>query len=158
MTPSLTVCSQPVSMDGVRFLISQPQLFYPCFDNDEMVVAENFIVEFKFDGRLYRVQLAPGFKFDGASIPKWAWSIVGSPYTGKYRLATLVHDAFYKIKHGPRKLADDIMLHLMKSSGVGSIKANTIYRSVRVGGSSAWKQKRKKEQADLVSIFSVETE
>lgn len=32
------------------------------------------------------------FKFDFASIPRFAWRIVGPPATGKYRYAAIIHD------------------------------------------------------------------
>src|ERR1700674_3220752 len=35
-----------------------------------------------------------GLVFDGASIPQALWSIIGSPYTGLYRRAAVIHD-FY---------------------------------------------------------------
>src|SRR5207248_6138643 len=37
--------------------------------------------------------LAPkGWVVDGASIPQWAWSVIGGPFEGKYRDASVVHD------------------------------------------------------------------
>src|SRR5690348_6841794 len=33
-----------------------------------------------------------GSVVDGASIPKFAWSIIGGPFEGKYRDASVVHD------------------------------------------------------------------
>jgi len=33
-----------------------------------------------------------GARIDGASIPRFAWSIVGGPYEGKYRAPSVVHD------------------------------------------------------------------
>lgn len=33
-----------------------------------------------------------GSVVDGASIPQVLWSVVGSPYTGEYRNASVVHD------------------------------------------------------------------
>jgi hypothetical protein len=32
------------------------------------------------------------WSIDGASIPRALWTLVGSPYTGNYRLASIVHD------------------------------------------------------------------
>jgi hypothetical protein len=34
-----------------------------------------------------------GMVTDGASIPRWAWTIIGSPFTGEYREAAVIHDA-----------------------------------------------------------------
>lgn len=39
---------------------------------------------------LWSVQL--GCTVDGASIPKFAWSIVGGPFSGAYRLSSGIHD------------------------------------------------------------------
>src|SRR5262245_9101617 len=37
--------------------------------------------------------LAPeGSVVDGASIPRFAWSIIGGPFEGKYRNASVIHD------------------------------------------------------------------
>src|SRR6185503_21219999 len=33
-------------------------------------------------------------KVDGASIPSVFWSIMGAPYTGKYREASIIHDYY----------------------------------------------------------------
>ena len=33
-----------------------------------------------------------GWVIDGASIPVFAWSIIGGPYNGKYRNASVIHD------------------------------------------------------------------
>lgn len=37
-----------------------------------------------------------GFISDGASIPKFLWSIVGSPWSGKYTQAAVLHDWLYR--------------------------------------------------------------
>ena len=46
------------------------------------------------------IKVPAGFKFDFASIPKFAWSWIGSP-TGKYGPASLIHDWFVSMRHGP---------------------------------------------------------
>jgi hypothetical protein len=33
-----------------------------------------------------------GAVVDGASIPRFAWSVTGGPFTGKYRNASVIHD------------------------------------------------------------------
>src|SRR5438128_1485511 len=33
-----------------------------------------------------------GTRIDGASIPRFAWSIVGGPFEGKYRAPSVIHD------------------------------------------------------------------
>lgn len=41
-------------------------------------------------GRLWKAD--ENDKVDGASIPRALWTLVGSPYTGDYRRASIVHD------------------------------------------------------------------
>jgi hypothetical protein len=35
-----------------------------------------------------------GLITDGASIPQFLWSVIGSPYTGNYRRAAIIHDYY----------------------------------------------------------------
>jgi hypothetical protein len=44
------------------------------------------------DGILWRVP--PTYKVNGSSIPEMLWSIVGSPYVGKHRFASIPHDYY----------------------------------------------------------------
>src|SRR4029077_19182020 len=49
--------------------------------------------EFLFTDPSSTKWIAPaGSVVDGASIPRALWTIVGSPYTGDYRRASVVHD------------------------------------------------------------------
>jgi hypothetical protein len=38
------------------------------------------------------ITVEPGFIFDGASIPRPLWALVGSPFTGDYRDGAVIHD------------------------------------------------------------------
>jgi hypothetical protein len=44
-----------------------------------------------------------GSVVDGASIPRALWTIVGSPYTGDYRRASVVHDVAWVDAGGDKK-------------------------------------------------------
>ena len=51
-------------------------------------------------------------KMDGASIPRALWTLVGSPYTGDYRRASIVHDRACDEAHGDkdkRRAADHVL-------------------------------------------------
>ena len=93
-------------------------------------------------------RIEAGFIFNGASIPRLVWPLIGSPMTGKYVRAALVHDDAYENKRvfiggQPipifRRSADDTMLMLMKRDEVWRWRRNTIYLAIRVGGQHAWK-------------------
>ena len=44
-----------------------------------------------------------GYKTDGASIPRYLWSAEGSPFTGKYRDAAVIHDYLCSAENDARE-------------------------------------------------------
>ena len=79
--------------------------------------------------------IAPtGFVSDGASIPQVFWSIVGGPLDGPYRQAAIVHDQYRRTKSEPWKNVHRMFYFACRASGVGEIKAKTLYAAVRIGG------------------------
>jgi hypothetical protein len=96
----------------------------------------------------YRITVMKGLEFDGASIPKMFWSIIGSPFTGKYTRSALVHDALYMSESLTRKEADSVFLGLMKQDGVSLLKRNVMWGAVRIGGYFVWK----KHKSHMVEI------
>lgn len=81
-----------------------------------------------------------GYLTDGASIPWWLWTIGGSPFSGNYIEAAIIHDWRYflamkrKKPKGTRKEADRIFYLAMLEYGVGKFEAKTKYRAVRLFG------------------------
>ena len=74
------------------------------------------------------VWIAPaGSKVDGASLPRVFWSLVGGPFEGKYRNASVLHDVAYDEKSRPWQEVDRMFYHAMRCSGVGSVQAKTRY-------------------------------
>ncbi len=116
-----------------------------------MYLVEDFIVQI---GQITCV--APkGLATDGASIPRFFWRAVGSPFTGKYRRAAIFHDAAYKgmlrimdsegteIKERLKRIeADGLFMCLMQADGAGKMLRWTIYRAVRMFGGTAWQGKK----------------
>lgn len=87
-----------------------------------------------------------GFVTDGASIPQFAWGIVGHPL-GLYAAAAVLHDWLYRTAPVCRLRADELLLEAMAVLGVGWIRRRTIYRAVRWFGGWAWEANRKLEEA-----------
>ncbi|PCH95653.1 MAG: hypothetical protein COB83_08010 [Gammaproteobacteria bacterium] len=71
---------------------------------------------------------------DGASIPRLFWLFIGSPFVGKYRRASVVHDVYYGTKSEPRKQVDKMFYQAMRVDKVNYFKAKAMYYAVRVGG------------------------
>lgn len=72
---------------------------------------------------------------NGASIPEALWSSVGSPYTGDYRRAAIVHDVACSTPGVEREAADDMFYSACLAGGCSKIQAKALYLGVRIG---AW--------------------
>ncbi len=80
--------------------------------------------------------LAPkGSIINGASIPSSLWSTVGSPYTGGYRRASIVHDVACDNarNNNDRAKADKMFFHACIDGGCSRAQANLLYTGVRIG-------------------------
>jgi hypothetical protein len=89
-----------------------------------------------------------GFVSDGASIPRFAWGLVGGPLSGLYRNAAILHDAYYADPRGCKRAdVDKMFLGVMAHDGVGVVKRQTMYRMVRLFGWSGWVQRRQRSES-----------
>lgn len=102
----------------------------------------------------YRVTIKKGFDFDGASIPKWLWSIYGSPLNGNYVVASLIHDGLYASQKVTKSVSDKVFLDVMKQSNVGYIKRTSMYLAVKMFGGKDWKEasEYKNEYTNYVEV------
>jgi len=87
----------------------------------------------------YKITAKEGLVTDFASIPRIAWTLVGSPAMGKYTASSVIHDILYATEALPRKEADELFLEMLEEDGVGWIKRYTMYWAVRAGGWAVWK-------------------
>ena len=101
----------------------------------------------EFVDRQGRKWMVPsGTKTDGASIPRPLWSIVGSPFTGLYLKAAVLHDHYVRTKQRSWMDTHDVFYEAMVSSGVGAQQALVMWAAVYRFGprwakreSSCWK-------------------
>ena len=87
-------------------------------------------------GRIWRCP--KGFVTDGASIPEELWSLIGSPFTGKYRVAAVFHDAAYATPGMVKADADMMLRDAAIELGCEVWRADAIYEGVRIGGDAAF--------------------
>jgi hypothetical protein len=64
---------------------------------------------------------------DGASIPRYLWSVMGGPFEGKYRNASVLHDVAYEKHNRPWSDCDRMFYNAMRCSGVSATEAKTMY-------------------------------
>ena len=64
---------------------------------------------------------------DGASIPRYLWSLIGGPFEGQYRNASVLHDVAYEKHNRPWQDCDRMFYYAMRCSGVNAAQAKTMY-------------------------------
>ena len=74
---------------------------------------------------------------NGASIPRIFW-IFGSPYCGKYRRATVIHDYYCDTKERTSKEVHRMFYEAMICDGVNPTKAKFMYQMIKLFGPD-WK-------------------
>jgi hypothetical protein len=75
-----------------------------------------------------------GAVVDGASIPRALWSIVGAPFSGKYRKASVVHDYFCQQMSRPWKDVHQVFYEASLSEGNTVSHAKLMYGAVYAWG------------------------
>lgn len=75
-----------------------------------------------------------GSIIDGASIPKYLWMIVGDPFIGDYRRASVIHDVHCRDQIKTHEAVHRMFYDLMIADGVPKGKADRMYWAVRTFG------------------------
>jgi hypothetical protein len=86
------------------------------------------LTELRYTDPNGEIWVAPvGSQVDGASIPRYLWSIMGGPFEGKYRNASVLHDVAYGEHKRPWQDCDRMFYNAMRCSGVSAVEAKTMY-------------------------------
>lgn len=111
--------------------------------------------------KLHRIVIATGFEYDGASIPRFAWSLLGLRPMGKTSAAACLHDhcylrggrlgssyevyeqstGFWRIQQGrwSRLRADKLFATMLKEAGANKFQTTLAYQAVRLFGAGSYK-------------------
>lgn len=87
-------------------------------------------------GVYHTVVVPAGFEFDGATIPKAAWLVIGSPFQPDFMVAACVHD-WYCLQSAVRRcyqsrvIGDAVFFKLLADAGVPRWKRTLMYAAVR---------------------------
>jgi hypothetical protein len=74
-----------------------------------------------------------GTKTDGASVPRFAWTLF-PPFSGKYRIAAVVHDRYCQTRDRKWRAVHRMFYVAMRAAGVDAISARIMYASVYAFG------------------------
>lgn len=102
-------------------------IFKPLDDGRMMEVMEPFGY---VDGLGIAWAVPKGVKVDGASIPRSLWSIVGGPFEGKYREASVVHDFFCNDRSRNWEATHRVFYEAMLASKVDEKQAQLLFYAV----------------------------
>ena len=92
------------------------------------------IAPFSFtDARGRSWEVPAGMAVDGATIPRTLWSSVGSPFTGDYRRAAILHDAAIADPQVARIDADAMFYEACVAGGCSVKQAQLLYAGVCIG-------------------------
>ncbi|MDP2122051.1 MAG: DUF1353 domain-containing protein [Hoeflea sp.] len=81
-----------------------------------------------------RWTVPPKSKIDGASIPRLLWTFAGSPFVGKYRRASVIHDHFCDIRTELQSKVHLMFKEAMLADGASWWEANSKYAAVEFAG------------------------
>lgn len=98
------------------------------------------------DGRCFYLTVDVGFRFDGASTPRWLWWLCGDPMEVPRVAAALAHDWLYAAHVTDRKTADMIYRVICRRVRIGRVRSGVEYRALRYFGGKAWKSHGKDDQ------------
>ena len=117
-------------------------------DGRDMTLVEPFAY---VDLRDLRWDAPTGAVVNGASIPQAFWSLIGGPFEGRFRNASVVHDVACEVRGRPWQDVHRMFYEACRCGGVGAVMAKTMYYAVHHFG-PRW---RVEERATIVAGRSV---
>lgn len=86
-----------------------------------------------FNQEVYEFSIPKGYTWDGASVPKLFWRIIGSNTDNSFLIASLIHDVLCENHHyvnNDRYFADKVFERLLYVAGVPAPKRWLMFHSV----------------------------
>lgn len=83
--------------------------------------------------RQYNFEIKENYCWDGASIPRFAWRLIGSKTDNEFLIPSLIHDVLCENHYyinSDRQLSSNVFRALLITSGVSELKANIMYFAV----------------------------
>ena len=129
------IFSQP-PLVGIRYVIpsmdkaeKQSIKKYPFINRRDLTV----MIRDKKKEVTHAFTIPKGFCFDGASIPRMFWRIIGSNTDNSFLVAALIHDVLctnHQYVNNDRYLADKVFERLLYVAGVPAFKRWLMFHSV----------------------------
>ena len=115
-------------------------------------LVKDYEYRWKHKGKYMLLVVPEGFRFDGASVPRALWSVIGISPRGLVEPAACCHDWLYHnngyvttVVNGEfiynrwtRKEADKLFARIMRELGMNKFRRRAAYYAVRVFGKKYW--------------------
>ncbi len=105
---------------------------------------EDYAVFVPLFGWTIRLEILPGFVFDGASVPRLLWAAAGHPLLGPRLGAALVHDFLYRSQILSKREADLIYAKIMAQAGRAYWRILIEYLALVFCGQKSWDENAEK--------------
>jgi hypothetical protein len=95
-------------------------------------------------GVVFTAEEHEGDSWDGATIFRWAWTLIGHPLCKEFRWASYWHDRLCEASETieDRTVADAVFLKLLRDEGVARWRRIGMWIAVRFYGLFIWRAKR----------------
>ncbi len=117
---------------------AQPQIIVDPNKSDKPFMLMNDVtyLSYKFKEKsVYCIRLMAGYTWDGATIPRFLWRVVGSQYNPEFLPASMVHDWLCEhkdfIEKDGVKVSSDIFRDILLLYKVPALKAKIMSTVVR---------------------------
>ena len=102
---------------------------YPFICKQELEVCLRDVRRNKY----YRFKIPKGYCYDGASVPRFFWRVIGASTDNKFLVPALVHDVLcehHEYVNNDRSFSTDVFNALLEGSGVKRLKRFFMKNSV----------------------------
>lgn len=99
---------------------------WPADETRDMVLIEELAF---IDAQGKKWTATAGSRINGVSIPPILWSMVGSPFVGKSRRASVLHDVYCAERTEPYKAVHRMFYEAMLADGEETLRARLMYNA-----------------------------
>ena len=102
---------------------------FPFLNNEDLNVC---LTDLK-KNKEYYFKIARGFYWDGATIPRVFWRLIGSKTDPSFLIPSMIHDKlcnYHNLVDNDRNFSSRVFKGLLLASGVNKITAQTMYLAV----------------------------
>ena len=128
-------------MNTVLYLnLPSPHIY--AISDSEVYLLDDYTV----DTIIGMITVKRGFIYDGASIPKFAWSLLGeNPFSGKIQPASIIHDILFRTHYVKYLKANDVWDDLCIRNNLANTKRVIMTQALNAVGWVAYNNNTQKD-------------